>query len=406
MSYTPSKKILERYADVLVNFALGHGKGIKKGEVVNVVIGEYAKPLLTEIQKKILAARGHMIFTYLPGSFNRHTHVNRVFYENANDEQLSFYPKHFYEGLFKNIDHMLIVIVEEDPHALQGISAKKILARQKAMRPYLETRMKKTAVGEMSWTLTVYPTEKLAREAKMSEKAYWQQVIQSCFLDSANPIAKWRKTFDAIEKTRKKLTALSIEKVHVEGPDVDLWVKIGEKRQWLGGGGANIPSFEIFTSPDWRGTEGHIKFNIPLYYSGSLITGIELWFEKGRVVKSKAKKNERLLKEMISVENADKIGEFSLTDKRMSRITKFMANTLFDENMGGPEGNTHIALGAAYKEGLRGDPKKIMAKEWKRLGFNESSVHTDIFSTTKRTVTAYLKDGREKVIYKDGKFTV
>src|SRR3989338_941026 len=107
---------------------------------------------------------------------------------------------------------------------------------------------------------------------------------------------------------------------------------------------------------------------------------------------------------MIATKGADKVGEYSLTDKRFSRITKFMADTLFDENMGGPEGNTHLALGAPYKEAYAGDISKLTRKQFAALGFNDSSVHTDIISTTRRTVTAHLKGGAQKVIYKHGQF--
>ena len=96
---------------------------------------------------------------------------------------------------------------------------------------------------------------------------------------------------------------------------------------------------------------------------------------------------------MVATENADKVGEFSLTDRRFSRITKFMAETLFDENVGGPFGNTHIALGKSYHDCYAGDPAELTAAEWERLGFNESSVHTDIVSTTDRRVTATLRGG-------------
>ena len=185
-----------------------------------------------------------------------------------------------------------------------------------------------------------------------------------------------------------------------------MWVKLGEKRNWLGGSGRNIPSFELFTSPDWRGTSGWIRFNQPLYRYGNKITGIELVFENGRVVKSKAKTNEKLLKEMIATKGADKIGEFSLTDRRFSRITKFMAETLFDENMGGPHGNTHIAVGMSYRDTYAGDASKLSKKEAEALGFNDSSVHTDMISTAPRTVTAHLKNGEEIVIYKHGQFVL
>jgi len=110
---------------------------------------------------------------------------------------------------------------------------------------------------------------------------------------------------------------------------------------------------------------------------------------------------------MIAQENADKVGEFSLTDKRHSRITKFMATTLFDENMGGAFGNTHIALGNAYKDTYTGDMATVSEEQWAEMGYNSCpKVHTDIISTANRTVTATLPGGAEKVIYKDGQFVL
>ena len=100
------------------------------------------------------------------------------------------------------------------------------------------------------------------------------------------------------------------------------------------------------------------------------------------------------------------IGEFSLTDGRVSKITKFMAETLFDENMGGKYGNTHIALGSAYKDSFPGNPNKVSKKQWVKMGYNESVVHTDIISTEDRKVTAWLPNGDTLVIYEEGKFTV
>jgi aminopeptidase len=107
---------------------------------------------------------------------------------------------------------------------------------------------------------------------------------------------------------------------------------------------------------------------------------------------------------MIATEGADRVGEFSLTDRRFSRITRFMAQTLYDENVGGSFGNTHIAVGRSYQDAYAGDPALVSDEEWQRLGFNSSSVHTDIVSTTDRVVTATLPGGEQRVIYRDGQF--
>ncbi len=135
-----------------------------------------------------------------------------------------------------------------------------------------------------------------------------------------------------------------------------------------------------------------------------MIEGISLEFKNGIVTKFDAKKNKKLLGDMLAVEGANKIGEFSLTDKRLSRITKFMAETLFDENIGGDFGNMHIAVGSGYKDSYDGDPAKITSEQWIDMGFNDSAIHTDIITTTNRKVEAILASGETIFIYKDGGF--
>jgi len=403
--FTPPKIVLEKYADVLVNFALNSGKGIKRGEVVHLVCYEAAKPLFMELKRAIYKAGGHIIPDYRPDSGDRFP-FDRMFFEAARPHQLRFFPRHYAKGLVKQSDHSIFVISEVDMHELEGIPPKKIMTRGLAWKPYMDWRRDKENRGEFTWTLGLYGTSAMAKEAGLSEQEYWGQIIKACFLDKKNPVAEWKRAYIKMEDIRRKLNALSIDKLHVKGPDADLWVHLGAKRQWMCGSGRNIPSFEHFTSPDWRGTEGWIRFNQPLYRYGVHIEGVELWFKNGRVVQAKAKKNEKVLKQMIETKNADKIGEYSLTDRRLSRITKFMAETLYDENRGGAHGNTHLALGNSYHDCYLGDPGEMSPKDWEDIGFNDSSVHTDIISTAPRMVTAYMKNGSKRVIYRNGMFRV
>ncbi|OGE88309.1 MAG: thermophilic metalloprotease (M29) superfamily [Candidatus Doudnabacteria bacterium RIFCSPLOWO2_02_FULL_49_13] len=411
-TFHPDQKILNRYAQVLVRFALGGGKGIKRGEVVRVSANESARPLFLAVCNAVVDAGGHVISHYAPddeqGDKRRNESYTRYFYEQAEQHQLDFFPDKYLKGLMNQMDHSIFLLSTNDPHALRGVDPKKIMRRGVALKPFMDWRNEKEWAGKFTWTIALYGTAAMAAEAGLSEKAYWNQIIKACFLDHPNPVAKWKQIYRELEKYRTKLNKLApqTESLHAVGPDMDLWVKLGEKRQWLGGSGRNIPSFELFTSPDWRGTEGWIRFNQPLYRYSNKITGIQLWFKNGRVVKSSAKSNEKLLKQMIATPGADRIGEYSLTDRRFSRITKFMAETLFDENMGGPQGNTHLALGMSYRDTYAGDAAKLTKKQALALGFNDSSVHTDIISTTPRVVTAHLKNGSRKIIYANGQFVL
>lgn len=388
----------------MVLYALNNGEGIRRGDTVFLVAQECSKDLFFAMAKEIYSNGGNLVTHYLPDNI-RGNSLTQFLLENGNDEQISFFAKPYWQGIVDTVDHILFIISEPDIHVFEGIPSSKISTMNSARAPYMAMREKKEQTGKLSWSLCLYGTQSMADEAGLTLKEYWEQIIEACYLREEDPVSKWKQVQAEIEAIKEKLDNLDIQKLYIKGEDVDLQIQIGKHRKWLSGGGKNIPSFEIFTSPDWRGTNGYISFNQPLYYSGKRIRGIQLRFENGLVVESSALENEDALKEMIAQENADKVGEFSLTDKRHSRITKFMATTLFDENTGGAFGNTHIALGNAYKDTFTGDMSLITDEQWFEMGYNSCpKVHTDIVSTTNRTVTATLNDNTEKVIYKDGQF--
>jgi aminopeptidase len=194
---------------------------------------------------------------------------------------------------------------------------------------------------------------------------------------------------------------------HIESENIDLKITPGHKRKWIGLSGHNIPSFEIFLSPDWRGTKGLYFANQPSYRSGNFVKNVRLEFKKGAVNKIEAQIGENFAKNQLSMDKgANKVGEFSLTDKRFSKINKFMANTLFDENYGGKYGNCHVALGSSYSDTYDGDPKGLTKELKKKLGFNDSALHWDLVNTEKKRVVANLASGKRVTIYENGKFTM
>ena len=398
--------LLRKYAQVMVHYALNNGKGINPGDTVFLVGQECAKDLFLAIAREIYAAGGNLIPNFQPDN-TREGGLPRLLLEAGTEEQVAFFAQPYWQGIVASVDHILFLISEPDIHYLEGIPAARISRMNSARAPWMKMRERKEQEGKLSWSLCLYGTASMAEEAGLSLEEYWEQIIEACYLREEDPVAKWKAVQAEIEAIKHRLDALAIESLHIRGEDVDLRIKIGPNRQWLSGGGKNIPSFEIFTSPDWRGTEGTIRFNQPLYYSGKRISGVSLRFGNGVVLASSATENEEALKEMIAQENADKVGEFSLTDKRHSRITRFMATTLFDENMGGAFGNTHIALGNAYKDAYTGDMAAVSDEQWAEMGYNACpKVHTDIISTSDRTVTARLADGSETVIYRDGQFVL
>ena len=398
--YRPPQKMLEKYAKILVNFALNSGKGVKKGEVIFVQAQESAKELLRELRIAVLKSGAHPIIHFIPDEWEKD------FFEYANEDQISFFPDKYLKGRVDQMDHMITILSSTNKQELKDINHKKVILGFNAMKPYIDWRHDKENAGKFTWTLGLFGTEAMAKEAGLSLEKYWEQIIKGCYLDYENSIRKWRELFKQIEALRTKLNKLDIKKLRIEAKDTDLIIGLDKNRQWLGGSGRNIPSFEIFTSPVCRQTEGYISFTEPLYRYGNIIKNIRLEFKNGKVIKARASTGEKVLKEMIKTKGADMVGEFSLTDKRFSRITKFMAETLYDENVGGKYGNIHIALGSAYKDAFSGNILKVKRDEWKKMGYNDSVVHTDIVSTSDRVVTATLQNGNNLVIYKNGQFTI
>jgi aminopeptidase len=398
--YQLPTKYVQRYAQILVHFALNSGRGMQPGEVVLCAVPDVAKPLALELQNEILKGGGQPIMRLLPTGFDKD------FFQYASHDQLTFFPENYLAAQAEMIDHSIGIIADVDPTELIDTPPEMIMAARNAKKPYRDWLIDKENRGDYTWTIALWAVAAKAKIVGLDLKDYWKQIIKACFLDKDDPISEWKMLSQFQKDIREKLNELRIESLKIEGPDADLTVKLGENRQWRGGSGRNIPSFEIFTSPDWRGTEGWIQFNQPVYRYGSVIENAFLRFEKGLVVEARASKGKKLLDEMLKTENANKLGEFSLTDGRMSRITHPMAETLYDENVGGKFGNTHLAIGMAYRDCYRGDPSQVSKSEWRAMGYNDSAEHTDIVSTTDRTVTATLTNGSQLAIYKKGKFVL
>ena len=399
--YIPSLEILEKYADVMVNFALRWGKWINPWDVVFVQIPECAKPFYIPLQTAILKAWWNPIMQYIPDW------VTRNFYENASDEQLSFVAEAYQKWRIESSTHNIRVIADSDLHELDWIDSSKMMKRIQANKKFRSLRDKKEREWKFSRTICMYWTEAMAKEAWLSLKEYRNQIIDACFLNEPDPVKKRKEVNSEIHRVKDKLNEMKLEYVHVIWPDEDLKVKIWSDRLRAAWAGCNIPSFEVFTSPDCRDVNGWIKCNQPLYRYWSLVEWIRLEFKDWKVIKAIADKNEDILHEMIKIEWMDHLWEFSLTDSRISRITRFMAETLFDENVWWEYGNTHVALWTWFDECYAGDQSKLENLKFKKLiWLNFSAEHVDVISTAPRKAIWILPNWEEILIYEDGKFII
>jgi len=336
--------------------------------------------------------------------FNTTPKMELNFYGISNPQQLVFQPPGSIE-LCKYLNGSIFLHAPESLTHLSLVNPRKIGKAAISRKPLRDILNKREETGAFGWTLCMLPTPELSKQARLPMKEYTNQIIKACYLNKAKPVHEWETVFKNAQSIKKWLNQMRVKTFHIESNNIDLNITPGEHRKWVGISGHNIPSFEIFLSPDWRGTEGRYYSNLPSFRSGNYVKGVHLEFKKGSAVKIMAEAGEKFVIKQLSMDNgADKLGEFSLTDKRFSRIDKFMANTLFDENHGGKYGNCHLAVGASYFDTYDGNPADLTKRMRKILGFNDSALHWDLVNTEKKTVTAHLHSGKKLIIYENGEF--
>jgi len=391
---------LDRYADVLL-WGLTTSRTAKygKNDIVLIRWDLATVKLAQRLQAKILDMGMHPILRS-----GLTSDMERIFYDKANNKQLVFEApgeKAFYEHLNGN----LYLYAPESLTHLSAIDPRKIGKAAVARKPLRDILCKREEMGSFGWTLCMFPTPEPAKYAGLSMRQYTNQIVKACYLDQDDPVQAWKSIYEDATAVKQWMNSMEVKYYHIESKSIDLRIVPGKQRKWIGISGHNIPSFEIFISPDWRGTDGVYFANQPSFRSGNCVEGVRLEFKKGKAIKVEAKKGEDFAIKQLSMDKgARRVGEFSLTDKRFSKINRFMANTLFDENYGGRYGNCHIALGASYSDTYDGNPADLTEEMKKKMGLNDSALHWDLVNTERKTVTGHLTSGERVIVYDNGMF--
>jgi aminopeptidase len=223
-----------------------------------------------------------------------------------------------------------------------------------------------------SWAELVYPDLEL-------EDAYeklWEDVAYICRLDADDPAGAWLDRSAALKENAGRLTARRFDALRLRGPGTDLTIGLLPSAHWAAGDletvdgrrhSPNIPTEELFTTPDPQRVDGHVTATMPLELSGSIISGIQMEFVRGRAVKIEADVAVEALRAVASHDDgASRLGEIALVDGagRIGPLGRVFYDTLIDENAA-----THIALGDGYDHPVD-DPTE-------KLRVNKSRVHID-----------------------------
>jgi len=347
----------------LANILTEHSVKIKKGDIININSGVEAKHLVLEVAKLILKKGA------LPRINLSLQEYPYMFFKYAKEDQLKRYPKiTMYE--VKNTQGFISIGTEYNTRELTSIHPKKLAIKRRASKPVQDLIMKKK-----NWVICEYPTNALAQEADMSLNEFENFVFRATNRN-------WKEEEKKQEKLKKLMD--KTDRVRIVGKDTDLTFSIKDRPAKTCSGEFNMPDGEVFTSVVEDSTEGYIRYTYPVIRDGREVDDVQLWFSKGKVIKAKAKKNEKYLKETLKTDKGSiTIGEFGIGFNY--GIKKFIKNILFDEKIGG---TIHLALGQGYEE---------------TNSKNKSALHWDMIKDLRKGGEIYF-DG--KLIQKDGKFLI
>jgi len=391
---------LAAYAEVLI-WAMRTSRAVpfKNGELVLLRYDVAAAPLAEAVYAALMDAHLHPLPLALPTSAMQAQH-----YGNSSFGQLTF-AQPGQDDLFRAAAGLITILAPDSLTNLAKIDPRSIAPGEAAEARAQQVLNRRRRVGLLGSTVCLYPTAALAEASGMSLDEYAQRLARACLLLMPTPLAQWKRVQKELNETAAWLNGLKIQRIHVESEHIDLRLATGENRRFVGVSGRNVPSFELYLAPDWRTVSGVYYADQPSIRWGRVVSRARLEFHEGVAVEATAESGGTFLTgRMTSDPGARSVGEFSLTDRRTSRVERFMAHTLLDENYGGDSGNCHIALGGASAASFAGPPQELTPEREEVLGFNNSSLHWDLVNTEPKRVTAVLAGGGKRAIYEDGQF--
>ncbi|MGE4290879.1 MAG: aminopeptidase [Desulfovibrio sp.] len=391
---------LENYAELLIwSLRTSRAEKMRNGDAVVVRFDYPAIRLAESLYTRLVDEHLNPVLRLLPTPLMEGEH-----YLNTSFGQLVFQEPGEVE-LYAGCAGVINVYSPLELTHLAGIDPRTIQEDRRARQTVFEVMERRRRSGRLGWTSCVLPSPALARASGQPLEEYEERWLRACWLNMPSPVREWRRLRGELGEIASWLDALGMESLHVQAPNVDLTLAPGDNRRFRGVTGANVPSSEIFVSPDNRSVHGEYWSDLPSVELGRMVLGVRLAFEGGVAVRAEAQTNAQFLQQRLHADaGARRVGEFALTDRRFSRVDRFMAHTILDENHGGEHGSCHIALGASIPGTFSG-PQEILTPEMERaLGFNTSGVHWDLVNTEHKLVTARVAGGREVVIYENGEF--
>ena len=381
-SYIPPmpsrEELIDRYAALVV----GVGANVQPGQDVVVTAEVSHAPIARAVVERAYAAGAREVVVEYGDA-----HVRRSAVLHAAEEALRTAPP----SRFTKIDEWqakgiaLIELSGADPSILEGLDPRRLVLLPEGL-PARIRQMRMS--GDIQWSIVAAPNEGWARQVfgEPDVDRLWEAVAVAMRLDSDDVVEEWRRHRSRLVARAQALTDLRLDAVRYRGGGTDLTVGLMPGCVWTGGqllthGGVpympNLPTEEVFTSPDRHRADGVFRTTRPLVMpdAGVLVEDLEVTLAGGRIVEAKAASGlDAVLAQLDVDEGARSLGEVSLVEgsSRVRAAGVTFHNTLYDENTG-----CHVAWGTGFPFCVPGGTS-MRPDDLRAAGLNLSSVHTDV----------------------------
>ncbi len=339
-------------------------------------------------------------------------HLKRARALHADPATLGFVPPWYGEVMLAYGEHRCAYVSltgPVDPHIMDGIDP---TLQGKDMLPRIRESIQVVGERTTNWTVGPCPTPGWAAlvhpelEPAPALERLWDEITHVCRLDEPDPVAAWDARLDRLIEITEKLNDLRLDSLRYEGPGTDLTVGLLPGSRWLAARletvdgivhAPNIPTEEVFTTPDPERVDGSVTSTKPLFVSGALIKGLRVRFTAGRAVEIEAEESAGVLRELAGRDpGAARLGEVALVDResRIGELGVIFYDTLLDENAA-----SHIALGEGFEFAVEGDAH--------RTRVNRSDLHIDfMIGSNELAVTGVRGAGSEVPLLRGGSWQI
>jgi len=396
------RRTLQAFADLAVDFSAN----VQPGQIVTVEAETGMEPIVRAVAERAYERGARFVdATYFD------PYVKKARLQHAPDDTLEFVPEWYGKRMLQLGDvhaARIVFVPRVSPGILNGVDPKRAGRDQ---LPDIQERLEIINKRLVNWTIMPFPTQPWAElvypdlDAEAALARLTEELAHVCRLDEDDPIAAWSERKETLHSVAARLTEQRFDAMRLEGPGTNLTVGLLPTSLWEGGSAStvdgvehmpNIPTEEVYTTPDPTRADGVVRATKPLDVAGTIVRGLEVRFEGGHAVDIQADSGAEMLRERADHDaDASRLGELALVDRegRIGTLGTTFYNTLLDENAA-----SHIALGNAYEitVGAEDVPK-----------INKSAIHIDfMIGGDDVQVTGITGDGKEVPVLLNGTWQI